>query len=68
MIAKSAMRETTRRPKGLGRLGRVAYACERESRNIDTKRDRVRKTVGAKPTTDQQRLASEVDRPEISIH
>ncbi|MPC54014.1 hypothetical protein E2C01_047920 [Portunus trituberculatus] len=30
------MREVTRKPKGLGRLGRVTYACERESRNIDT--------------------------------
>ncbi|MPC35496.1 hypothetical protein E2C01_028920 [Portunus trituberculatus] len=30
------MREATRRSKGLGRLGGVTYACERESRNIDT--------------------------------
>ncbi|MPD04686.1 hypothetical protein E2C01_100389 [Portunus trituberculatus] len=29
------MRFATRRPKGIGRLGRVTYACERESRNID---------------------------------
>ncbi|MPC54810.1 hypothetical protein E2C01_048736 [Portunus trituberculatus] len=29
------MRFTTRRPKGLGRLGRVTYGCERESRIID---------------------------------
>ncbi|XP_045106678.1 trypsin-1-like [Portunus trituberculatus] len=41
------MRETTRRPKCLGRLGRVVYTCERESRNIDT-RDRVRKTAKSK--------------------
>ncbi|MPD02967.1 hypothetical protein E2C01_098576 [Portunus trituberculatus] len=29
------MRFATRRPKGLGRLGRVTYAYEREFRNID---------------------------------
>ncbi|MPC77226.1 hypothetical protein E2C01_071674 [Portunus trituberculatus] len=30
------MRFATRMPKGLRRLGRVTYACERESRNFDT--------------------------------
>ncbi|MPC82021.1 hypothetical protein E2C01_076665 [Portunus trituberculatus] len=34
-IDKSIVRFSTRRPKGLDRLGRVTYACERESRNID---------------------------------
>ncbi|MPC83758.1 hypothetical protein E2C01_078474 [Portunus trituberculatus] len=29
------MRFATRRPKGLGTLGRVIYACERESRYSD---------------------------------
>ncbi|MPC99430.1 hypothetical protein E2C01_094843 [Portunus trituberculatus] len=29
------MRFATRSPKGLGRVGRVTYACERVSRNID---------------------------------
>ncbi|MPC75714.1 hypothetical protein E2C01_070107 [Portunus trituberculatus] len=37
------MRFATRRPKSLGRLGRVTYACEHESRNIDTQETKSRR-------------------------